>query len=266
MLAAVVLVIVVCLLCTCYWTRPTLFDIVIPVGPNDAEFINRQLEYTVSNIRRYRKIFVVTPIDLVINKKFKNVTLIKDDMFPFSKNEMSPSKPNSPRSGWYLSQLIKLYAGVVIPGILERYLVIDADTCFLKPTTFIDSNNRPMFNTGTENHAPYFTHMAKLHPSLIKKTQESGVCHHMMFETRYVKELFDLVETLHNVPFYKAFTQSIEESEFEHSGASEYEIYYNFMLIYHPEQVTVRRLKWANGDIDKYDTALDYISYHHYIR
>ena len=43
---------------------------------------------------------------------------------------------NQDRIGWYLQQLLKFYAGFVIPDILQRYLIIDCDTHFLKPTKF----------------------------------------------------------------------------------------------------------------------------------
>jgi hypothetical protein len=37
------------------------------------------------------------------------------------------------RNGWYLQQLLKLYASFVIKDLLNDYLVIDADVYFLKP-------------------------------------------------------------------------------------------------------------------------------------
>ena len=42
------------------------------------------------------------------------------------------------RNGWYLQQLLKLYAGLTIPNILENYLVVDSDVFFLKPIHFYE--------------------------------------------------------------------------------------------------------------------------------
>ena len=37
----------------------TSFDIVIPVGPNDADVIHKQIEFTKANIVGYRKIYII---------------------------------------------------------------------------------------------------------------------------------------------------------------------------------------------------------------
>jgi hypothetical protein len=74
--------------------------------------------------------------------------------FPFNKDTIK-SYINNNRSGWYLQQLIKLYAGSVIKDILDNYLVIDADTFFFKPTTFF-KNNKPLYNYGSEYHYTLF--------------------------------------------------------------------------------------------------------------
>ena len=62
----------------------------------------------------------------------------------------------------------------VIPNVLDQILIIDADTIFLKPTTFINTdnntnNNMTLFNVSLEYNKPYFTHMARVLPSLKKK-------------------------------------------------------------------------------------------------
>jgi len=102
------------------------------------------------------------------------------------------------RNGWYFQQLLKLYIGLVVPDILDNYLVIDADVFFLKPIEFI-IDNKIVFTTSSEYHIPYFTHMNKLHPSFIKNISDSGISHHMMFSKKYIKEIFEMVEAYHNM-------------------------------------------------------------------
>jgi hypothetical protein len=58
-----------------------------------------------------------------------------------------------------------LYAGRVIPEILEKYLVIDSDTFFLKNVTFVE-NDKCLYNFGSDYHKPYFEHMFKLDKEL----------------------------------------------------------------------------------------------------
>lgn len=234
------------------------FDIVIPVGENDISFINTQLEYTTQNIIGYRNIYIIVSEKYITSITNKNVIIINENIFPFTKNENS-------RSGWYFQQLLKMYAGFVIKDILPVYLVIDADTCFLKPIKFI-KNNKYLFNYSSEYHQVYFKHMSKLHPSLYKKSKHSGICHHMIFDRYYIKKLFELVEKYHDKPFYQVFMSSIDPSEFNNSGASEYELYFNFMLIYYPNKIRLRELIWKNGNINENNNGFDYISNHYYIR
>jgi len=174
------------------------------------------------------------------------------------------------RCGWYFQQLIKLYVSFVIPNILDNYLVIDSDTVFLKPITFFDKDI-PLYNFGTEYHLPYFIHMINLHPSFSKVNIMSGICHHMLFQKYILNELFETVEKYHNnsKKFYQIFLESIEKKEILGSGASEYEIYFNFLQKNYPNQYKIRPLKWQNVSTLNFNlnnTELDYVSCHWYMR
>jgi hypothetical protein len=254
-----------------------LFDIVIPIGPDDLDQINNQIEYTKKNIIGYRNIYIIScDPQLILQKPQENIYIVPEDIFPFHKTDVTRIHGNYPRNGWYLQQLLKLYAGLVIPGILCNYLVIDCDTFFLRSTTFIDANRKCLYGTGSENHGPYFDHMYKLHPFLKRQIKEySGVCHHMMFDTKYVIELFELIESYHNKKsFWEIFLELVDSSfrgqngPYYSSGASEYEIYFNFMLIFHKDDIHIRELKWKNGrKIENNDTMnYDYVSCHYYMR
>jgi len=122
----------------------------------------------------------------------------------FNINDLIQKFGKHNRNGWYLQQLLKFYAGNVIPGILPNYLIVDSDTHFLKPTSFMDSDGKYIYTTGTEYHKPYFNHMNKLHPSLKKAHPCSGIVHHMIVNNNILNELMKIVETNHNTnPFWK---------------------------------------------------------------
>jgi uncharacterized short protein YbdD (DUF466 family) len=250
-------------------TTEKLFDIVISVGPNDKDIVSNQVKYTQKNIIGYRNIYII-PFDAGFT--LDGCITIPENMFPFSLDTFKQYHPHATkRAGWYLQQLFKLYAGTIIPGILDMYLVIDADTFFLQPTTFIDNNGLILFNHSTECHSPYLKHMNNMHPTLIRMDKHySGICHHMLFKTKYITELFHLVESYHNCPFYDAFFKCILLPN--DSGASEYEIYFNFMLKNHPNEMKLRTLLWKNENsldaIHNYanDTSYDYLSFHTYLR
>jgi len=266
-----------------------LFDVVIPVGPCDYMQVLQQLDATQKNVVGLRNIYLIcSDPDIIPTQNDTNVIVVPETVFPFTKNDVARMHGEFERNGWYLQQLLKLYAGIVIPGILDRYLVIDCDTHFLKPTVFIDpESNRCLYNTGTEYHLPYFDHMKKLHPSLIKKHMNlSGICHHTMIETKYMRELIDLVEGYHNTESYEPIHPFIKSSFWEiylrnvlpeycgrerlnASGAAENEIYFNYVMIYHPNDVLIRSLNWANVHDNPnlfLNSDFSYVSWHYYMR
>lgn len=234
-----------------------LFDIVIPVGPNDKSIIEEQIKYTKNNIVGYRNIYLICYDSSIL---IEGCTTIDENMFPFNKNTVSELHGQNKRNGWYLQQLLKLYAGIIIPNILDRYLVIDCDTFFLKPTEFI-KNNKCLYNFGSENHVEYFRHMKRMDEDWMRVKRKSGICHHMIFETKYLNEIISKIEKKHNDLFYNVFLKLVEQVD--KSGASEYEIYFNYMLKYYPNNIIIRKLNWKNNVINwKTNTELDYVSNH----
>ena len=255
------------------------FDIVIPLGPNEVKNICKQIEYVKKNVQGFRRIFVVSYDPAIL---LDGCIVIDETIFPFKMQDLanyfSQHQGKSNRNGWYFQQLLKLYAGQVIPDILPHYLVIDADVFFLKPVNFfntvktIDSTGihsyvQYCFTVGREYHVPYFEHMKRLHSSFRKiNSLYSGISHHMLFSTQYVKEMMEMVCKHHSngFPFWRIFIECVKE-HLKHgpdqleSGASEYELYFNYMLQYHADLVCARGLKWKNVssqfDISSVDDA-----------
>jgi len=241
-----------------------LFDIVIPVGPNDINIINKQVEYTKKNVIGYRNIYIISYDPTIF---VEGCIIINENIFPFSKKDVENYLGKESRQNWYIQQLFKLYSCFIIPDILERILIIDSDIFFSKPIEFDNGNEICLYNPSEEYHLPYFDHMKKLHPNLYKKNIKlSGISHHMIFEKKYLKKLFDEVEEYHKELFWIAFLKCI--IEYNTSGASEYEIYFNYMLINFPEKIRIRNLSIQNiyciKDIDNYN--YDIISCHWHSR
>lgn len=238
------------------------FDIVVLVGPADIAVIGRQLEHTKQNVLGYRRIFLVS---YTSDLQVEGCTTIDESIFPFSKSVMPECIPHA-RQGWYLQQLLKLYSGLIIPDILPTYLVIDADTCVLKPTRFLDEHNRHLFSTSTERHVPYMTHMSKMHPSLIRVNEcQSGICHHMVFCLPFIQDMFSLVASIHdNQPFWQTFLECVDPSQAGLSGASEYEMYFAFVQHYHGDAIRIRQLVLSNDGTC--DDTTDLMSNHWYSR
>lgn len=239
------------------------FDIVIPIGPNDEKLIDLHLQLSKTNIIGYRNIYLIC-YDPTI--KVDGCITINENIFPFTIKTVEKIHGKLSRNGWYLQQLLKLYAGIVIDSILDKYLVIDADTLFLKPTKFIE-NDKCLYNYGREFHLPYFIHMRKLNNNFTRIYEDkSGICHHMIFETKYVKEIINIIEQEHNDLFYNVFLNNVTDKT--GSGASEYEIYFNYIMKYHQNDIIIRPLNWENTNTlhNINNSNLDYVSYHWYMR
>jgi FkbM family methyltransferase len=237
------------------------FDIVIPVGPNDKDLLNKQVGYTKKNIIGYRNIYLIC-YDPTIS--IDGCITIDEKIFPFSMETVSNIHGKLDRNGWYFQQLLKLYAFEAVPDIMERCLVIDSDTFFLKPTVFV-KNNKCLYNYGTQYHAKYFDHMLRLDAELVKVDKDkSGICHHMMFEKKYIDELKNRIEEKHGDTFYNVFLKAV--TEYRESGASEYEIYFNYMLKNHSDKIELRKLIWRDVKMLATNGEYDYISYHWYMR
>jgi hypothetical protein len=244
-----------------------LFDIVICLGPNDMDKIDLMLKHNKSNIIGYRNIYIIS-YDKSI--QIPGCIIIDEDVFPFKKEDIVPHLhiKYKDRSGWYFQQLLKLYAVFVIDGILDNILIIDVDAFFYKPTTFFE-NDVPLYSFAGEHNDNYFIHMNKLHPSLKKQyMQKSGICHHMIMQKHVLSKLFSLVEDYHNELFYKVFIKFIDNDHC--SNASEYEIYFNFIILYsNIFSYKVRFLSTNNQSMKTYapdvDSKFDFVAYHHYL-
>jgi len=252
------------------WTRAddeVAIDVVIPLGPNDVDVIRKQLSYTRRNIVGLRKIYVVSSdpaIDLG-----DDVVVIPETAFPMTMADVVSIINIPDRNGWYFQQLLKLYAWKAIRGLSSRYLVVDADTFFLRPTRFVNHEDRKsLYAIGHEYHPPYFDHMMRLSAVLQKVTPFSGIVHHMLIETSLVIELMETMSETHpSAPFWEVFLKNVHWDK-EGSGASEYEMYFNFILRVHPDRVMIRPLKWTNVTSleEESTTDHDFVSYHWYSR
>ena len=243
-----------------------MFDIVILHGPNDDSIIHKNIELNSKNVIGYNKIYIITHNK---NLKIDNCIIIHEEIFPFKKSDIEVYINCKQRCGWYLQQLLKLYAHNCINQLLDYYLVIDSDTLFLKETNFF-YNDIPLYYFGTEYHLDYFDHIKRFLPDLSKQNNTSGICHHMIFNRIILEEIFLKVETLHNDIFWKIFLQCINDKCKNAlditAGASEYEIYYNYLIKYHYDKMKIRHLKRTDCSSIPTYSYYDYVSLHHYMR
>ena len=232
-------------------------DIVICVGPNDAHVVSRCIE----SVRQYIQYRTIVCIAAPGIEPIQNVVWIPESVFPFTKKDMNAGE----RSGWYLQQLLKIYAPLVLPQLSDTYLILDADVVFHKHVSF-SNQGIIQFNVGTEYHRPYFYHMKRLHPALNKVRDVSGICHLMPMKRHIVKELIRQVEVHHSSTFWKVFIDAVDPRERPYSGASEYEILFSFTLSQFPNEAVVHPLEWANSQSVTPGYTGVYEAVHYYMR
>jgi len=174
------------------------------------------------------------------------------------------------RIGWFLQQLLKMYAGRVLH--LQDYVLLDSDLVWNRDVYFISDEQQPS-SVATNISRYYYATSTQYHPSYVstvkkiagldmynskKERFRSGICHHMVLVKPVLDALFETAETLHGgLPFWQIM---LNQSSLEMtcrapragicgagSTLSEYELYFNFARVKFPETVHLRPLLWANG-------------------
>ncbi len=251
------------------------FDVVIPVHKKDLAVLEYCIEAAKKKLVGVRNIYIISR-----EKYTNNANWIDEASFPFSLDLVKSYVGGA--SGWYFQQLLKMYSPLVIPGISENVLILDSDTVFFRKVKMFDDCGRPFYNISKDTKVcrrPFdqrvAVHIEKLLPDLAVKNLPaefqdlSGISHNMVFNREVIKELFKKIEDFDGTgdPFYKIF---LKHSDNSHS-ASEYQIYFCFLLIYHRDAVRFRRLNYKNTadiNIKKYRRRFKYhyCSFHSYLR
>ena len=254
------------------------FDVVIPSTEKDLSTLNACIRGARDSIRGVERLFVVSKTPLTTEAIW-----VPESAYPFTFSMVGAElfggdviaweracKKGFSRTGWYLQQLLKLYAPTAIPDLSEHYLVLDSDVVFFKDAQlFVDGV--PCYTKATENHPPYVVHMGRLLPGLHRMTRGvSGVAHHMILSRPVLRDLMGEVQDRWQEPFWKMFLRCVEPKHRAHSGASEYEIYFNY-LQWRGYAMRMRDLIWMTSsspdDMPRHATeAWHYVVYPAFLR
>lgn len=251
-----------------------IIDVVIPAHEKDKDTLEYTIKSIKKNIQNIRRIIVVSKKQFTNNAEF-----FDESKYPFSYQEISDLSHNV-RVGWHYQQLLKLYAAFVIPNIADNILIVDADTVFYKKVKFFE-NDKPLYNLSKDKdldksdfHQESFAHITTLIPEISNKLPKeyrniSGVCHHMLFQKKILKDLFAKVieNDGEDKEFYKIFLKHSKGG----NSVSEYNLYFYFLLSFYSQSHQIRILKYKN--CAKFQPLLEnirkkyhYCSYHDYMR
>jgi hypothetical protein len=126
--------------------------------------------------------------------------------------------------GWVLQQFIKFNASAVVAT--SDYLVVDADTVFLRPQGFF-WGGKSVLRYADQYELLYNRSLELVfgHP---RRFPVSFVTHHMLFNAALVKELLHLIEQRFGCPWWEAILQEVDKGH--PISFSEYELYGHFLL------------------------------------
>ena len=181
------------------------------------------------------------------------ITWYNEKRFPFTFGDIDEHMKCGGNCGWYFQQLLKMYAGRTLPGIRD-YMVVDADLVWygkdIKMVAELGHSGQPAayyYNTAGQNHVAYFEHISRLTGNAVSRMDRlvSGVAHHMVFKLDVLEALLKLCEAQARVPFWKAILLAVDPKQ--ENSVSEYELYFNYALQYHPATIKIRHLLFANG-------------------
>ncbi|QWD14762.1 hypothetical protein G6702_01740 [Polynucleobacter paneuropaeus] len=235
-------------------------DVVIPCIEKDINC----LKYTIESIRKnilhpIGNIYIISPVSNIIESFCKNnlcIYIEEDTVLPLKKKEIIYKVDGEDRSGWLFQQLLKLGADLITKE--DHYLVVDADTIFLKSHKFIEKGNY-ILRFSDEFHIPYYKTYEKL---FLKKivSPVSFITHNMLFSKIKLRKMKSTIEKIHSKSWFQAIIQNIDHSE--NSSFSEYELYGNFLANCYSEKIIMQH--WNNlsrsSDILNYHNDLESIT------
>ena len=244
----------------------TPFDAIIPYHSKDAPIIPFCVETLRRNTRGLRNIYVISAEE---PEDVEGIIWVSETAFPFSfENVKQYIHSTNNRHGWYYQQLLKFYAYKVIPEILPTILTIDSDVVIMRPIEFF-KDGKILIDYGGLYVPEYFEHMRKLLPNIFENTlKESGVTDCMVFVKDVLDDLFERVEKEHSCALWKAMLTCVDPGNYNKSGMSEFEIYFQFVLLYYPQLYERRLLQKGYGTTmnNLRRTDVDFLSFHAWLR
>lgn len=143
--------------------------------------------------------------------------------------------------GWYYQQFLKMKYSALCDD--EYYMSWDGDTVPCKDFSMFDSERRPYFDMKHEYHEEYFITMETILPFVKKIVDKSFISEHMIFNSRYMKEMIEAIESNENIKgttFWEKILNSIRLEHIQENSFSEFETYGTYMMTKHPEVYAYR--------------------------
>ncbi|MGD0465886.1 MAG: DUF6492 family protein [Gammaproteobacteria bacterium] len=203
-------------------------DIVIPVVEKDLETV----VYTIESIRKLvnhkiGKIYLVAPNQ----QKIKDFAETYKCEF-IDEDTVLPAPAIKKHGGWILQQFLKLNMENIVQK--DHYLVVDADTFFLRPVVFIREN---AYLINVQWNCDLLR--KRITSKFLNNKQVYAydfVAHHMLFSKKILQQMKEHIEKTHGDKWYNVFLKSFETNKTHRDGFSEYELYATYLTEFTKEK------------------------------
>jgi Family of unknown function (DUF6492) len=193
--------------------------VVVPASDKDAPVLPSCLQSVQEMIRHpISSLHVAAPESGIIRRitAEAGATFVPEDEFlPRPASELKTR-------GWLIQQLIKFNAGFHLST--PDYLVMDADTMFLRPQAFF-RRGRTLLKFSDQYELLYNPSL-RLLLGTNRRFPVSFVTHHMVFNRERIRRLLDGIERKFGLPWHEVLLHEVDHRRL--ISLSEFELYGNF--------------------------------------
>ena len=244
---------------------PEHVDAVIPLHPRDMHTIYRSLDGAKKHVGIRNFYIIVSNKDDFDFSDRDDVILIKESDMALptvldieksiteqrGKNFINENLNRLP--SWIYQQFIKLSACRDIEGLSDTYMIIDADVIFCK-------NYKP-YSKGKRFYSPlggtWMTYIKTTEKILGRKGYRIPGCedyeyfdfvsHQMMFSKDLCNNMLSFIEDRYGCTWHEAILNDLYVTEEDPTCFSEYNLYANYCLLFHPDESDVDLdTNWVN--------------------
>jgi len=169
---------------------------------------------------RLVEVWVVAPESLPL----RNVAAVENCKFVPEDHILPRPAAELKCRGWVLQQFIKFNAGKFVTT--PDYLVVDADTVFLRPQYFFKGNGTVL--RYADQYELLYNRSLELVFGNSRRFPVSFVTHHMMFNAERMGKLLKFIEDRFGMRWWEAILKEMDQGH--PISFSEYELYGHFIL------------------------------------
>jgi hypothetical protein len=201
--------------------RERRITVVIPTADKDAPLLSHCLQAVREMIQhKVAAVWIVGPE----SPQIREITVSAGYDFIHEDSILPRPAAELKCRGWVLQQMIKFNVAFRVPT--DDYLVLDADTVFLRPQSFFRDGKSVL--RYSDQYELLYNRSLELVFGHSRRFPVSFVTHHMLFNTVMVKELLHLIEERFGSPWWEAILKKVDKGH--PISFSEYELYGHFVL------------------------------------